>query len=206
MFAILHRSVKELLELKCFPTLLAGGVRGIHDIRGSCYTPPKPEKCFPQGLTGLPTGPPLVDPVVYPALPISSMTRSAPQHRWSKCHQIDQLLAPLHQFWLRNLVAKQHLRVCPAKAHAELMLLSIPEVVSIICLCRCQLGRRIALVTVKRIPIPTSANCALMFWLSFEAVLAMSISTWRWISTETTLLLASASGLQLQARKREWER
>ena len=63
-----HRSVKELLELKCFPTLLAGGVRGIHDIRGSCYT-------------GLPTGPPLVDPVGYPALPISSMTRSAPQHR-----------------------------------------------------------------------------------------------------------------------------
>ena len=148
MFAILHRSVKELLELKCFPTLLAGGVRGIHDIRGSCYTPRKPEKCFPQGLTGLPTGPPLVDPVGYPALPISSMTRSAPQHRWSKCHQIDQLLAPLRHFWLRNLVAKQHLRVCPAKAHAELMLLSIPEVVSIICLCRCQLGRRIALVTV----------------------------------------------------------
>ena len=26
VFAILHRSVKELLELKCFPTLLAGGV------------------------------------------------------------------------------------------------------------------------------------------------------------------------------------
>ena len=71
MFAILHRSVKELLELKCFPTLLAGGVRGIHDIRGSCYTPRKPEKCFPQGLTGLPTGPPLVDPnrLGNPAVP-----------------------------------------------------------------------------------------------------------------------------------------
>ena len=71
MFAILHRSVKELLELKFFPTLLAGGVRGIHDIRGSCYTPRKPEKCFPQGLTGLPTGPLLVDPIRpgNPALP-----------------------------------------------------------------------------------------------------------------------------------------
>ena len=75
-----HRSVKELLELKCFPTLLAGGV-GESMTSGAYATHLGSPKSAPQGLTGLPTGPPLVDPVGYPALPISSMTRSAPQHR-----------------------------------------------------------------------------------------------------------------------------
>ena len=52
-------------------------------------------------------------------------------------------------------MAKQHLRVCPAKAAADaelvlssFMLLSAPKVVSM-CLCRCQAGRRIALVKAK---------------------------------------------------------
>ena len=58
MFAILHRSVKELLELKCFPTLLAGGV-GESMTSGAYATHlGSPKSAFPKDWLGSQQVPP----------------------------------------------------------------------------------------------------------------------------------------------------
>ena len=98
---------------------------------------------FPQeGLTGL-LWYPLVDPYrpYHPYLQWPGHCGSSASFHQvdngSKCHQISHLLSPVCHFLLRSLVAKQHLRVCPAKAaaDAELVLSSFMLLRSFLCVC-----------------------------------------------------------------------